>query len=129
MIITGVSYPGDIHNQKAWKDFYNRSIKKERGMKKISKPCAGCGQDLKHSHNEWFLKDDNLYCQICYDKTELKQIRGHINKNEVRIFYTGGLSQAMDEKLEETLKEFGYERWASGMETDGVRDLAFDLKS
>jgi len=35
-------------------------------------------------------------------------------KNELRVFYGGGLNEKLDEALENYLKDFGYHRWASG---------------
>lgn len=52
-----------------------------------------------------------------------------MKKGELKVFYEGDLNQALDKALEETLKKFGYNRWASGMNAKDVRDLAFDKKS
>ena len=49
-----------------------------------------------------------------------------LKKNELKVFYTGGLNEDMDAELERVLGVFGYERWASGMEIGTeIRDLAF----
>lgn len=48
---------------------------------------------------------------------------------DLKVFYGGGFNQELDTALEKTLSEFGYDRWASGMELDaGLRDLAFDKR-
>jgi hypothetical protein len=49
-----------------------------------------------------------------------------LKENELKIFYSGGLNQDLDNAIEKLLGAFGYERWASGMDKDDVRDLAFD---
>ena len=51
-----------------------------------------------------------------------------MKENELKVYYKGGLNQKLDKALEEALEPFGYERWASGMDADDVRDLAFDKK-
>lgn len=45
---------------------------------------------------------------------------------KLKVHYSGGLNQELDKAIETCLKEFGYQRWASGMDLHGIRDLAFD---
>jgi len=52
-----------------------------------------------------------------------------MKQNELKVYYGGGLNQELDKALEKVLKPFGYEIWASGMDTEGIRDLAFDKQS
>ena len=50
-----------------------------------------------------------------------------MKEDEVKVFYSGGLNAELDKAIADCLKEFGYKRWASGMEIGSqVRDLAFD---
>ena len=51
-----------------------------------------------------------------------------LKDGELKIFYQGDLNVELDKALESVLKKFGYERWASGMSMNWVRDLAFDKK-
>ncbi len=54
-----------------------------------------------------------------------------LKENELKIFYKDkdGIWPGLDDCLENALKEFGYKKWASGMEIKtGVRDLAFEKK-
>lgn len=51
-----------------------------------------------------------------------------MKRGELKIYYKDNLDQKLDNALERTLEKFGYERWASGMDMDGVRDLVFDRK-
>ena len=51
-----------------------------------------------------------------------------MKKGELKVYYKGELNQELDKALEKTLKSFGYKRWASGMDAEGIRDLAFDKK-
>uniref|UniRef100_A0A6H2A0Z4 Uncharacterized protein n=1 Tax=viral metagenome TaxID=1070528 RepID=A0A6H2A0Z4_9ZZZZ len=45
----------------------------------------------------------------------------------MKVFYSGGLNEELDKAIVDCLKEFGYKRWASGMEIESqVRDLVFD---
>ena len=56
-----------------------------------------------------------------------------MKQGELKVLYKGDLNQKLDKAIEGCLKEFGYERWASGYgfagNVDGVRDLAFDKTS
>lgn len=53
-----------------------------------------------------------------------------LKKNELKIYYKGELNCYLDQALEDVLKDFGYERWASGLNMiSNVRDLAFDKKN
>ena len=52
------------------------------------------------------------------------------NNKELKIYYTGGLDEDLDNKLRKFLKTLGYKSWASGMDlTTGTRDLAFDKEN
>lgn len=51
-----------------------------------------------------------------------------MKKGELKIYYKGELNQDLDNALERVLESFGYKRWASGMNAEGIRDLAFDKK-
>lgn len=49
-----------------------------------------------------------------------------LREGELKVYYKGALNRNLDRALEEALKKFGYERWASGMNLlESVRDLAF----
>ena len=49
-----------------------------------------------------------------------------MEKGNLKIYYKDELNQELDKALEEALKPFGYERWASGMDAEGIRDISFD---
>lgn len=54
-----------------------------------------------------------------------------IYPNALYVFYHRRpvIDTELDKAIEEALKPFGYERYASGADrTNGVRDLAFDKK-
>lgn len=54
-----------------------------------------------------------------------------IYPNAMSVFYhrTEGINTDLDEAIEQAVKPYGYERYASGIDvTNGVRDLAFDKK-
>ncbi len=55
-----------------------------------------------------------------------------LKDGELKVFYNvpDKIRVELDERLTALLKEFGYNRWASGYEYGtGVRDLAFDYTS
>lgn len=61
---------------------------------------------------------------------EYQEAKMKLKQNELRIYYrteTGDIDPDLDKALEDTLKKFGFRRWASGFEiaTD-IRDLAFE---
>lgn len=46
---------------------------------------------------------------------------------QIRVFYDGPLDADLDNEIESSLREIGYQRWASGFDfTNNQRDLAFD---
>jgi len=60
-------------------------------------------------------------------KSRFYWIGGDMKRDELKIFYAGGLNENLDKKLTNLLKEFGYKRWASGMNLKTlIRDLAYD---
>ena len=53
-----------------------------------------------------------------------------IKLGAIKIFYRMSddfyIDQKLDAALERCLRDLGYERWASGVDMNGTRDLAFD---
>lgn len=53
-----------------------------------------------------------------------------MKKIKLKVIYDSPLNVELDEAIEKTLKEFGFKRWASGMDMEEhLRDLAFEKET